>query len=127
MGGTGSGRWNYHNKRLTAQECWAIGVDHGTGLLGGKHGPGARELPARFVDGNLPRHKVAGQPTGIATLPCASSATRSSLARQPACQRLGLLLRGGAVRVSFGGAHLRVDRGNPGVALGAPPGNHSLS
>ena len=31
------------------------GYDHGTDLLGGKHGPGARELLARFVDGNLPR------------------------------------------------------------------------
>ena len=31
------------------------GYDHGTDLLGGRHGPGARDLLTRFVDGSLPR------------------------------------------------------------------------
>ncbi len=26
MGGTGSGRWNHHNKKKTVEECWAIGI-----------------------------------------------------------------------------------------------------
>ncbi len=26
MGGTGSGRWTYHNKRQAVEECWAIDV-----------------------------------------------------------------------------------------------------
>ncbi len=26
MGGTDSGRWRYHDKKLTVEECWAIGV-----------------------------------------------------------------------------------------------------
>ncbi|CAA9292487.1 MAG: hypothetical protein AVDCRST_MAG93-4009 [uncultured Chloroflexia bacterium] len=26
MGGTGSGRWTYHDKKLTVEECWAINV-----------------------------------------------------------------------------------------------------
>jgi len=26
MGGTGSGRWSYHDKRRTVEECWAIDV-----------------------------------------------------------------------------------------------------
>lgn len=26
MGGTGSGRWTYHDKKTTVEECWAIGI-----------------------------------------------------------------------------------------------------
>jgi hypothetical protein len=26
MGGSGSGRWNYHEKKLTTEECWALDV-----------------------------------------------------------------------------------------------------
>ena len=26
MGGTGSGRWTYHDKKRTVEECWAIDV-----------------------------------------------------------------------------------------------------
>ncbi len=26
MGGTGSGRWTYHDKKRTVEECWAMGV-----------------------------------------------------------------------------------------------------
>ena len=26
MGGTGSGRWNYHNKKRTVEECWAMSI-----------------------------------------------------------------------------------------------------
>ncbi len=26
MGGTGSGRWAYHDKKRTVEECWAIGI-----------------------------------------------------------------------------------------------------
>lgn len=26
MGGTGSGRWTYYNKKCTVEECWAIGI-----------------------------------------------------------------------------------------------------
>jgi hypothetical protein len=26
MGGSGSGRWKYHNKKLTTEECWALEV-----------------------------------------------------------------------------------------------------
>src|SRR5829696_5935353 len=26
MGGTGSGRWNYHNRKRTVEECWAISI-----------------------------------------------------------------------------------------------------
>ncbi len=26
MGGTGSGRWNYHNKKRTVEECWTISI-----------------------------------------------------------------------------------------------------
>ncbi len=26
MGGTGSGRWTYHNKKRTVEECWAMGI-----------------------------------------------------------------------------------------------------
>jgi len=26
MGGTGSGRWNYHEKRRTVEECWAMSI-----------------------------------------------------------------------------------------------------
>src|SRR5215210_7245681 len=26
MGGTGSGRWTYHEKRRTVEECWAMSI-----------------------------------------------------------------------------------------------------
>ena len=26
MGGTGSGRWNYHDKKRTVEECWAMSI-----------------------------------------------------------------------------------------------------
>jgi hypothetical protein len=26
MGGTGSGRWTYHDKKQTVEECWAIDI-----------------------------------------------------------------------------------------------------
>ena len=26
MGGTGSGRWTYHDKRRTVEECWAMSI-----------------------------------------------------------------------------------------------------
>jgi hypothetical protein len=26
MGGTGSGRWTYHDKKTTVEDCWAIGI-----------------------------------------------------------------------------------------------------
>lgn len=26
MGGTGSGRWTYHDKKLTVEKCWTVGI-----------------------------------------------------------------------------------------------------
>jgi hypothetical protein len=33
MGGTGSGRWTYYNKKTTVDECWSIGVSDVAGII----------------------------------------------------------------------------------------------
>ena len=33
MGGTGSGRWSYHDKKRTVEECWAMTSPRWTGVL----------------------------------------------------------------------------------------------
>jgi hypothetical protein len=34
MGGTGSGRWTYHNKKRTVEECWAIDISEVARIVG---------------------------------------------------------------------------------------------
>ncbi len=36
MGGSGSGRWTYHDKKRTVEECWAMGVSDVARVIGCK-------------------------------------------------------------------------------------------
>ncbi len=45
MGGTGSGRWTYHDKRRTTEECWAIGISDVARIIDLRNpGPVSRSL-----------------------------------------------------------------------------------
>jgi hypothetical protein len=62
MGGTGSGRWSYHNKKRTVEECWTISISEVAQVVDLRDpGPASNALrPTRSATGK-----------GVSTVRCA--------------------------------------------------------